>query len=72
MPRDTFFSHDLTSKILNEYIVYIPLITRFCKENNAKLRSLKVTSEKGYEELLCVFNDDLGGYTIREIGDSLV
>ncbi len=71
MPEDTFFSSDLSGRVLNEFIMHLPLITRFCKDNNVKVSSLEVTSEKGYEELLCVFNDDFGGYTVNGIRDSL-
>jgi len=71
IPHDTFFSSDLSGRILNEYIAHLPLITKFCKENKAKVRGLEVINERGYEELLCVFNDDLGGYTVDGIRESL-
>jgi len=71
IPHDIFFSSDCSGRVLNEFIMHLPLITRFCKENKVKVRGLEVINERGYEELLCVFNDNLGGYTINGIKDSL-
>ena len=71
-PReDIFFSPDLSGRVLNEFVINIPLITRFCKEKKVSLARVDTANEEGYEELLCVFNDTLGGYTIKGIRESL-
>jgi len=48
-----------------------PYVTNFCKEEGVKLLRTDVTTEKGYPELMYIFSDNLGGYTIDGIKSSL-
>ena len=38
---------------------------------NVRLSQIETTDEKGYDELMLFFDDDLGGYTIKGMQNSL-
>ncbi len=69
--EDIFFSPDLSAKVLNEFITSLSVITQFCRKERVALQRVEKTNEKGYEEVMLVFNNDLGGYTMNGIRSSL-
>lgn len=69
-PSDVFFSPELSSKTLEEFIKNLPVITSFCNEQKISLERIEETNEKGYVEAMYFFNDDLGGYTLRALRES--
>ncbi len=71
IPEDIFFSPSLNEKMIDKYITNLPLITIFCKKAGLSVVSIDSINEKGYNELLCIFNDNLGGYTMQGIRDSI-
>lgn len=47
-------------------------IEAFCRKTNLRLTQIDCTSENGRVELMYVFNDNLGGYTLDAIIGSLM
>ena len=52
-----------------EYIC--PLIGEFSRRCNVKLIGIGETREDGFPETSYIFNDNLGGYTLKAMVDSL-
>ena len=68
---DMFFPQTLDSLLMKDYLAALPIVTRFCNETKTHLSRVETTNERGLPEPLYFFDDNLGGYTIRGIKDSL-
>ena len=49
----------------------VPYVEKFCKTKNTKLLEIDVTTENHNHEPIYFFSDNLGGYTIKGIKESL-
>lgn len=70
LEEGALFSPEIQDKHKGQFISHQQDITAFCKRSGCKLQRVDITNEKGYEEMLYFFDDDLGGYTIEAIRKS--
>jgi len=68
---DVFFSDELNSRLYRQFHKDMHIVARFCKTNNISLRRVDVTDERGENELIYYFSDDLGGYNICGLEKSI-